>query len=170
MDKISFYLYKRDHTIRHYLKLVINVLVGFLFLFLFFIFFPLSKELFSKVFINDFEKAVIGETPITVEIVDTNLKMAKGLSGRESIPKNHSMLFVFETLGYHGIWMKNMEFPIDIIWLNEHSEVIHIEEKVLPNSFPKVYEPDKPALFVLELNANFVKENNIKIGDRFVLP
>ena len=69
----------------------------------------------------EYEHAIvaIGGTIVTAEIVDTKEKLELGLSGREGLSFNKGMLFVFPKTGYHSFWMKDMSFPIDIIWLSK---------------------------------------------------
>lgn len=107
----------------------------------------------------------IGETVINVEVADTDEERVQGLSGREKLEEETGLLFVFEKEGNYGIWMKDMKFAIDIVWLDQNKKIVHIEEKVLPDSFPKVFNSSLPSLFVLETNVGFLRKNNIKIGD-----
>jgi uncharacterized membrane protein (UPF0127 family) len=100
-----------------------------------------------------------------VEIADTDAERTLGLSGRESLAENNGLLFVFETEGYHGIWMKEMNFPIDIAWLDKNKKIIHLEHNVAPETYPKVFNPPTPDLFVLETNAGFFQKFDIKAGD-----
>lgn len=90
---------------------------------------------------------------------------AKGLSGRVGLKENEGMFFVFPKEGLHGFWMKDMLFPIDILWLNKERKVVYIVENVKPNSYPKIYYPDKPALFVVELPIYTVSKTKVKVGD-----
>ena len=79
------------------------------------------------------------------------------------------MLFKYDEPGIYGIWMKDMKFAIDVIWLDGGYRVIKIAENVRPDSFPKVFEPNQPALYVLEVNAGFAARNGIKAGDKVEL-
>jgi len=108
---------------------------------------------------------VVGEKTITVEIADNEKKRIKGLSYRKNLKEDYGMLFVSDNDGSFGIWMKDMNFPIDIIWVNKHFEIVYIEENVLPSTFPETFKSDIPARFVLEVKSGFVKNNNIKKGD-----
>ncbi len=72
----------------------------------------------------------LGRTALHVFIADTSEKRTRGLSYRESLGKNQGMLFVFEEVGRHGIWMKEMKFPIDILWLDSNLKVITIKKDV----------------------------------------
>ncbi len=112
----------------------------------------------------------IGEVLLDVEIADTDAKRIKGLSGRESLAENGGLLFEFKGESYYGIWMKNMNFPIDIAWLDKNKKIIHIKNNVSPDTYPEVFyafKKDKPILnlYVLETNANFLEKSNIKVGD-----
>lgn len=107
----------------------------------------------------------IGEVRISLELADTTKKRQRGLSGRESLAKNAGMLLILDSFGRGGIWMKDMMFPIDIIWINKEKQIISIKENAQPESYPEVFYPDTKATFVLEVNAGVVSENNIVTGD-----
>jgi len=112
----------------------------------------------------------LGGVSILIEIVDDHLSRVRGLSGRENLPENNGMLFVFDSRAYHSIWMKDMKFPIDIIWIGDSkvvdlAEGTPVPEKNTADSVLPLYRPGAPAEFVLEVNAGFVKKHNIQIGD-----
>lgn len=107
----------------------------------------------------------IGESVITVFIADTDTKRSLGLSNREFLPSKQGMFFVFPHKDTYGIWMKDMNFPIDILWIDDQYKIIHIEENISPTTYPRVFKPLNPALYVLEVNASYVKNNSIKKGD-----
>ena len=111
----------------------------------------------------------LGGVKINTEVVKSQEDLARGLSFREGLEKDAGMLFVFESLGYWGFWMKDMKFSIDIIWLDENFSVVHIEKKVAPETFPNSFEPNALSKYVLEVNAGFVDENKIEIGSRVTL-
>ena len=76
------------------------------------------------------------------------------------------MLFIFEKPGKYYFWMKDMNFPIDMIWIGEDMRVIYIKKNAQPESFPKTYGPDIDSKYVLEVVAGFSEKNNLKEGDR----
>lgn len=94
----------------------------------------------------------------------------KGLSGTPYLPENVVKLFVFDSLGYPSIWMKDMNYSIDIIWVNDKNKIVHIAKEASPDSYPTSFTPDAPALYVIETASGFVDKNNIKIGDEVVQP
>ena len=107
-----------------------------------------------------------GNIKVKVEIVDTVESRALGLSGRAELKDGNGMLFVFDDVGKYNFWMKNMNFPIDIIWLGEDERVIYIKENALPESYPSTFGGDEYSKYVLEVPSFFAQKNNIKIGDK----
>jgi uncharacterized membrane protein (UPF0127 family) len=90
---------------------------------------------------------------IVVEVADTDEERSLGLSGRESLPYGHGLLFLFPEAGNYGFWMKDMRFPIDIVWIDEAWQVIGVERGVSPDTFPQAFYPPAPVKYVLELAA-----------------
>lgn len=107
----------------------------------------------------------IGGKTVRVDIADTPLTQAAGLSGREQLKENEGMLFVFDKAGKYPFWMKDMKFAIDIIWITEDKHVVHIEKNALPESYPNILGGGEDAKYVLEVNAGFSQKNNLKIRD-----
>ena len=107
----------------------------------------------------------IGGTTLNIKVADDDTERIQGLSGRESLEENEGLLFVFDKQGYYGIWMKDMNFPIDIVWLDQNKKIIHIESAVGPETYPKIFNPPNLSLYVLETPSGFLAKNNIKIGD-----
>jgi len=112
---------------------------------------------------------------LCLELAQTASARARGLGGREFLPKNYGMLFVFDKEGERTFWMKGMLIPIDIIWINKDRQVVHVEENVpppepeTPINQLKTYHSEQPALFVLEVQANYAREIGIVTGARIDL-
>jgi len=103
---------------------------------------------------------------LTVEVVASGEERALGLMFRDSLPADRGMLFLFESSGFQGIWMKNCRFPIDIVWLDENRRVVHLAENVPPcrqDPCP-TYAPLRRALYVLELNAGQARREGALVG------
>ena len=109
---------------------------------------------------------IIGESAVTIEIADSDEERKQGLSGRETLEAGNGMFFIFEKTGLHGIWMKDMNFPIDILWFDQYGELVHFKEHATPESYPDTFFPKSPALYVLEVPAGYVRDKNIKLGDK----
>jgi len=160
----------RNHGASHYLGVGLKTVLAYSVFIACLFSVPAAKFIAENVFAQSVDRAVIGETAITIERLTTRDELVKGLSGRESIPAKHAALFLFDRTDYHGIWMNDMRFALDVLWLNDYDEVVYIQQNISPTTFPDVFKPNKPARSVLEFNAGFVKRNAIKVGDRFVLP
>jgi len=113
---------------------------------------------------NQLHEMTIGEVGIDISVADEPEEREKGLSGLSSLPKKSGLLFIFDTSDHHGIWMKDMNFPIDIIWIDENMRIVDVTEVLKPDSFPAIFEPEEPARMALEVNALFVATHEIKVG------
>jgi hypothetical protein len=107
----------------------------------------------------------LAEVGVSILIADNDEKRSKGLGGFESLRENQTMLFKFDETGSHGFWMKDMNFAIDIIWMDEYYGILLIEENVTPSTYPRTFGNDVASRYVLETRAGFVKEHAVKIGD-----
>ncbi len=113
---------------------------------------------------------------IKVDLALTKDAQNMGLSGREALDSDEGMLFVFKYSTSHPFWMKDMNFPIDIIWISEDFKIVYIKKSAQPESYPEVYEPKgkgQYSRYVLEVVAGFAEKNNLKVGDKienFVSP
>lgn len=112
----------------------------------------------------------IDDIPIRVEIADSMMERTTGLSGREKLESVNGLLFVFPEADFHAIWMKDMRFPIDIIWISEDLRVVDIDRNVSPDTYPELFRPQEPAMYVLETNARYVDTFGIQVGDNVRLP
>ena len=112
----------------------------------------------------------IGSVVVRASVADTLTKRIKGLSDTPYLPEGVVKLFAFGVPGSHSIWMKDMNYALDIIWVAEAGEIVHIEENVSPDTFPTSFSSPTPAWFVIEASAGFVEQHQIKLGDDIVLP
>lgn len=103
---------------------------------------------------------------LKTEVMASDHDRAMGLMFRPSLPKNRALLFIFEISDFHGIWMKNCRFPIDIVWLDEEKRVVHVADGVPPCKADPcpVYEPLRRATYVIELNAGQARSDELKVG------
>jgi len=113
-----------------------------------------------------------GRHEFMVEVADTIVSRTRGLSGRVELKENQGMFFVFGTFGAHGFWMKDMKFPIDIIWI-KGGAIAGFAENVLPEPGKsllalKVYYPPEPVDKVLEIKAGLAEKLELKVGDKII--
>jgi uncharacterized protein len=108
----------------------------------------------------------LGRISMQASIADTNAERAQGLSDTPYIPIGIAKVFIFETSEKWSFWMKDMNYPIDIFWLNENGYVVHVVENAAPDSYPEFsFVPPVPAKYVIETKAGFAKESNIGLGE-----
>lgn len=101
---------------------------------------------------------------ISLEVAKTEKQREKGLSGRDSLPQDWGMLFVFDHPSKYCFWMKDTRIPLDMIWLNQQKRVFYIQQDVQPNSYPASFCPDQAASYVIELNAGQAAKLNISLA------
>jgi len=106
---------------------------------------------------------------IVAERVATQASRELGLSGRKSLPEGNGMLFDFGIPGKYGFWMKDMLFPIDIIWLSESGIVVDIVENATPEEYPATYINEAPATYALELPANSARAHGLYLGTKVTI-
>ena len=100
---------------------------------------------------------------LEVQIADTDPRRARGLMFQEQLPLDEGMLLVFDDANKRSIWMLNMQFPLDVIWIDDNSKVVFIEKNVPPCktaletvTCPSYKGGSKDAKYVLEVTAGFV--------------
>ena len=134
------------------------------FVFLLVGFFLINKP--SKIFkIEDIKYVKIAERNIKVDLALTPAEQEKGLSGKNLLVEDTGMLFVFANSDKYPFWMKDMNFPIDIIWISQDQKVVYIKKNALPELYPETYAPTENAKYVLEITAGFADKYNLKTGD-----
>jgi uncharacterized membrane protein (UPF0127 family) len=111
---------------------------------------------------------------IRVEVMVSEQDREMGLMFRPSLPGDKGLLFVFPRSDFYGFWMKNCRFPIDMVWLDEAKQVVHLAEAVPPcRSDPcPTYQPLRRARYVIELNAGQARRERATVGASvsFALP
>lgn len=108
---------------------------------------------------------IIGTANIAAEVARTPAAHERGLSGRDTLLPDTGLLFVFGAPGGYYFWMKDMNFPIDIIWIGSDMHIVDLTESALPESYPAKFTSRGPAQYVLEVPAETIKKQNFHIGD-----
>ncbi|MEM3155002.1 MAG: DUF192 domain-containing protein [Candidatus Woesearchaeota archaeon] len=106
-----------------------------------------------------------------VEIARTPAEQQKGLMYRESLPENRGMLFIFSVEEPKTFWMKNTLIPLDMVFLDGNMVVVEVKTGVPPCKADPclTYTSEKPAQYVLELNANVAEKYGIVPGRKMSL-
>jgi len=112
---------------------------------------------------------VSGGREYHLEIVSTAESQQKGLGSRRNMASDRGMIFVFDPPATQCFWMKDMQFPLDIIWLNSAKQVTKVAANVSPSSYPEKYCSDNATKYVIEINAGEAKKADIAVGDTLKL-
>ncbi len=123
---------------------------------------------------NYLSKSSIHKSTVTIEnktflldVARTDNEKEIGLAKYNKLPEDTAMLFIFQSSDYYSFWMKNMKFPIDIIYIQDNKIVDIFKNVPYPKTKDEkltIYTPKSKANFVLETNANLSTKYNFKIG------
>jgi uncharacterized protein len=120
---------------------------------------PSNRYLKAAVSVNGFE--------LIADLALTQDQQIKGLAIRNQVNESEGMLFVFQHPSRQSFWMKDMKFPIDIIWLNANRSVVYIVSNLEPcpmRGYCPGYLPDRDSSYVLETSAGFSQRHNVRVG------
>lgn len=112
----------------------------------------------------------IGDHPVRASVADNATTRQRGLSDTPYLPEDIVKFFVFPEDNTWGIWMREMRYPIDIMWIDTDGAIVHIEHGVAPETYPETFRPDVPARYVIEAASGFVAEHEIEVGTSVDLP
>ena len=108
------------------------------------------------------------DVTLEAELAETQTQKYKGLSGRTCLDTGRAMLFAYGTADSYCFVMRDMNFPIDMIWLDGDKRVVTIKHEAQPESYPEEsYCPDRPAQYVLEVAAGLAKKHDWAVGTQF---
>lgn len=113
----------------------------------------------------------LGGQEYQVAVMRTDEELQRGLSGTDTLATNQAMIFVFARDAKWPIWMKDMNYPIDIVWLDNDRRVVHTVSGAQPSSYPGTeFVPAVASRYVIELSNGTVERLGIKKGDLADLP
>lgn len=121
----------------------------------------------------DRARVTIEGQPLTVEVARTPAARAQGLSGRERLAPGSGLLFLHPTTARHTYWMKDMRFPIDIVWMRQ-GQIVDVSHRV-PAPGPGEdgreiqVSPRVPCDVVLELPAGYARAHGFDVGARVTI-
>jgi len=103
-----------------------------------------------------------GDWCFMTELARTPAEQQLGLMNRESMEEGDGMLFIFEGSEFHNFWMKNTLIPLDMIWIDDQFKVVKIITAQPCTAEPcMIYNPQKLATYVLEINAGMAEKHGI---------
>ena len=127
----------------------------------------LQEEMASRKDTYQQVNVTLNDQILTADISATDEQRRTGLTVKDTLAENEAMLFVFENEAEHGFWMKDMKFPIDIIWIDSDKSVVDIEHNLPPCNaglLCTTYMPDGASLYVLETVGGFAQKYGIVKG------
>jgi uncharacterized membrane protein (UPF0127 family) len=112
------------------------------------------------------DKKMIVEVSVTAEA------RIRGLSGRSRMPTNTGMLFIFDTISMQSMWMVEMRFSLDILWLDEYMRIVNISYDCQPcpdRSNCPFFSSVHPVKYAIELNEGAARAFGLDVGDTLLL-
>jgi uncharacterized membrane protein (UPF0127 family) len=111
-------------------------------------------------------KVQIGNDVFHVDVAVTNPEKELGLGNRDFMESNRGMLFTYDHKERYSYWMKNMRFPIDILWIADNT-IVDITKNIPVDTSEtlKIYSPKVPVNKALELNAGTSDQLGIHVND-----
>jgi uncharacterized membrane protein (UPF0127 family) len=104
-----------------------------------------------------------------VELAVSDKNKIRGLSGRNNMPWNNGLLFLYDTMSIQTMWMVDMKFALDIVWLNDWFEIVHITYNTPPCTMKPncvSYDSKYNVKYAIEMNAGAANHHGFTIGKR----
>ncbi len=114
------------------------------------------------------DRLQVGSAVVSIEVRDDDAGRNLGLSGRANLEEDSGMLFIFDSPAAYEFWMKDMNFPLDFVWIND-GKVVDLHERVPASEAglpPMTVRPNSPVNQVLEVNSGWVEKNGVVVGDK----
>ena len=99
-------------------------------------------------------------------VADNEATRERGLGGVVSLNDNEGMLFIFDQPNIPNFWMKDMNIPLDMVWIDENKTVVGVADNISTSTYPETFSPTRPILYVLEINSGAAKKLNIISGTK----
>lgn len=104
---------------------------------------------------------------ITLERAETDETRSRGLSGRDPLPEDQAMLFVFDQADKRCFWMKDMKFNLDLVWTDASKKVVRIDKDLSPATYPESFCSENTQ-YVFEFTAGGVEKYGITTGQNLL--
>lgn len=105
---------------------------------------------------------------VHVVFASTAAAIKRGLANEQSLPPNAGMLFLFDSRSLRSFWMRDVRFPLDMIFIDGH-RIVSIAENATPLS-DKLHYVNSPVTAVLEVNARWARQHGVRAGQHVELP
>ncbi|KKR13848.1 MAG: hypothetical protein UT40_C0009G0013 [Candidatus Woesebacteria bacterium GW2011_GWA1_39_21b] len=108
----------------------------------------------------------LGGNKLIVELAENKKQQERGLSYRQNLADQAGMLFIFSRPGKPGFWLKDMNFPLDLVWIDADQNIVHLTKNLTPDTYPKTFSSPLPIKYVLEIKAGQADQLKLAIGQR----
>jgi hypothetical protein len=105
-----------------------------------------------------------GGHSIRVDVAATDDTRQKGLMFRTKMAPNEGMLFVFEQVGYHAMWMRNTPLPLTVAFIDDKGAVVSLHD-MEPFNETVTHQATGPVRYALEMNLGWFAKHRVKVGD-----
>lgn len=106
----------------------------------------------------------VGGHEVTVEVAESDAERKRGLMGRDSLPEDHGMLFVYSRPQTLSFWMRNTSIPLSIAYVARDGRIVDIQ-RMEPHT-QEQHPSREPAMYALEMNRGWFEEHGVTVGDR----
>mgnify|MGYP001380321783 CR=1 FL=1 len=117
---------------------------------------------------NTPERAIIDGNTIILEVANDSNSRTQGLSRRQLLAENAGMLFVFPTEGFQKFWMKEVRFPLDLLFISADGIIVDIQkmdtEPGVLDADLVIYESPVPVPLALEILGGKASELGLEVG------
>ena len=109
----------------------------------------------------------IDDDVIKVEIAESRADKQRWLMFREErLPLNSAMILVYEKSDLYSMWLLNIEYNLDLIWINENGNIVYMVKDAEPckNTFDAAsctYKNTKAAKYIIAAASGFIEEQEI---------
>jgi len=104
----------------------------------------------------------IGRHKLTAEVAATDAHRAQGLMHRRMLPEHRGMLFVFDRIDRHAMWMMNTYIPLSVAFLDAQGVIINIAD-MAPHT-TNAHGATQPAKYALEMNQGWFRKRGVGPG------
>ena len=101
------------------------------------------------------------------EVANTPEKLLFGLAFRERLRPDGAMLLIFDESGPHTVWTKAFQMPVDLIWVDESKQIVHLVRNAQPcheTTCPRFGPPPTNARYIIETEAGFIRRAEVQVG------
>ena len=106
----------------------------------------------------------VGGHEVTVEVAESDAERQQGLMGRDSLPEDHGMLFIYSRPQTLSFWMRNTDIPLDIAYISQDGVIVDVQQ-MEPHT-QEQHPSREPAMYALEMNQGWFEAHGVGVGDR----